>query len=163
MQVILVLLLLALPIVTTILNIMSPGSDAVLASTLMNTTASMLLIYLAVSSTIRERREKKQYQTRRHVLKKKYHNKEYLESQGFIQEGSDYYQHPRLRIDIVGGVAKITKKADAFNNPKDYKMYNDEEHFKKYLDAMSDDLKFLASPAMTEAQEFLNNHTDKVK
>lgn len=163
MHIILIFLLLVLPIVTTILNVIDPGSDAVLASSLANATASVLLTYLAVSSTIRERREKKQYQTRRHVLKKKYHNKEYLESQGFIQEGSDYYQHPTLRIDIIGGVAKITKKADAFNNPKDYKMYNDEEHFKKYLDAMSDDLKFLASPAMSEALEFLNNHTNKVK
>lgn len=163
MQIILVLLLLALPIVTTILNIMSPGSDAVLASSLANATASMLLIYLAVSSTIRERREKKSLRPILYNLKKKYHNKEYLESQGFIQEGSDYYRHPSLRIDIIGGKAKITKKADAFNIPEDYKKYNDDEYFKKFLDAMSEDLEFVTSPAMSEAQEFLNKHTNKVK
>lgn len=163
MHAVLILLLLVLPIVTTILNVIAPGSNAVLASAIANATASVLLVYIMMSSTIKERREMKQRQAIRHVLKKKYHNKEYLESQGFIQEGSDYYQHPTLRIDIIGGVAKITKKADAFNNPKDYKMYNDEEHFKKYLDAMSDDLKFLASPAMSEALEFLNNHTNKEK
>ena len=86
-----------------------------------------------------------------------------MESQGFIQEGSDYYRHPVLRIDITGGEAKITKKADAFNIPKGYKIYNDEEDFKKFLDAMAEDLKFASSPIMTEAVEFLNKHTNEVK